>query len=98
MKHRESPHDLSLLPLPHMQSRCGEAMKDEFIYLSKAGAFAVWFAGVMLGIMVATKFDAGSILLVVMLTLLVRNDIRETPMLGRYEQGWIFWQRKGPCK
>lgn len=73
-------------------------MKNEFIYLSKAGAFAVWFAGVILGIMVASKFDVGSILLVVMLTLLTRNDIRETPVSGYYERGWIFWRRTGPCR
>lgn len=67
-------------------------MKDDFIALSWAGAFALMFAGFLLG-EAYKDHDIIYVLLAVLLLLSVRSDARTGFISGTYERGWFAWKK-----
>jgi hypothetical protein len=69
-------------------------MKTEFVALTPAGAFALLFAGFLIGEAYA-RWDAFYLLMALLMLLIARNDARVQSQTGRYKLGWLFWKRTG---
>lgn len=73
-------------------------MKDEYISLSIAGAVGLFSAGFLLALMMTEGVNAGLLITLIMVLIVVRTDARDPTVTGEYKRGRFVWRRVGPVK